>query len=185
MTDHGDAGNKAWEDRLAALWAALDDKAAGDFVVRMEALAAERPPGDATALFERAAANDSTGRPHYAVPLYRQALTAGLTGERRRRAVIQLASSLRNLGEAQEAVALLIAERKTTSDHLDDAVVAFLALALVDTGKAREAASIALEALARHLPRYNKSLTAYARALPETEPDKGVRSDTPIAHPKK
>lgn len=84
MTDHGDAGNKAWEERLAALWAAIDDKSAGDFVVRMEALAAERPPGDATALFERAAANDSTGRPHYAVPLYRQALAAGLMGERRR-----------------------------------------------------------------------------------------------------
>jgi hypothetical protein len=40
------------------------------------------------------------------VPLYWQALETGLTGERRRRAVIQLASSLRNLGRPAESVAL-------------------------------------------------------------------------------
>ena len=161
MTDQGDA----WEQRLAALWATLDDKDAPDFVVKMEALAAERGAGDAVALFERAAANDSTGRPHYAVPLYRHALTAGLPGERRRRAVIQLASSLRNVDQAAEAVTLLTAERDRTSDHLDDAVTAFLALALTDVGREREAAAMTLAALARHLPRYNRSLASYAKAI--------------------
>ena len=161
MTDQGDA----WEQRLAALWATLDDKDAPDFVVKMEALAAERGAGDAVALFERAAANDSTGRPHYAAPLYRQALTAGLPGERRRRAVIQLASSLRNVDQAAEAVTLLTAERDRTSDHLDDAVTAFLALALTDVGREREAAAMTLAALARHLPRYNRSLASYAKAI--------------------
>lgn len=165
MTDQGDAGNNAWEQRLASLWATLDDKAVADFVVRMEALAAERPAGDAIALFERAAANDSTGRPHYAVPLYRQALAAGLPGDRRRRAVIQLASSLRNVDQAAESVTLLRAERDRTSDHLDDAVTAFLALALVDVGREREAAAMTLAALARHLPRYNRSLANYAKAI--------------------
>jgi len=48
---------------------------------------------------------------------------------------------------------------------LADAVRAFLALALVDVGRAREAASLALEALAPHLPRYQRSLGAYARDL--------------------
>lgn len=170
MTNQGDATNTAWEQRLASLWAALDDNDGGDFVVRMEALAAERPAGDAIALFERAAANDSTGRPHYAVPLYRQALAADLTGERRRRAVIQLASSLRNLDQAAEAVTLLTAERNRASDHLDDAVAAFLALALIDVGREREAATMALAALARHLPRYNRALTNYARAI-KPKPD--------------
>jgi hypothetical protein len=42
---------------------------------------------------------------------------------------------------------------------------AFLALALVDSGHEREAAAIALEALAPHLPRYQRSLGNYARAL--------------------
>ena len=92
-----------------------------------------------------------------------------MTGERRRRAVIQLASSLRNVGEAEESVALLRAELYERSDQLDDAVRAFLALALVDTGREREAVSLSLEALAPHLPRYQRSLANYARGLVEPE----------------
>jgi hypothetical protein len=154
-----------WEQRIAALWAGIDEHSPEDFRARIEALAAECPEGDAAALFERACANDSTGRPDAAEPLYREALAAGLTGIRRRRAVIQLASSVRNLGRADESVALLTAERDAGSDELDDAVVAFLALALADVGREREAAGLALEALAGHLPRYNRSLAAYAREL--------------------
>jgi hypothetical protein len=154
-----------WEQRTASLWDRLDDLEPEDFRARIDALAAERPPGDADALFERACANDSTGRPDVAEPLYREALAAGLSGIRRRRAVIQLASTLRNLGHADESVALLSAERDAGSDELDDAVTAFLALALTDVGREREAAGFALEALALHLPRYNRSLASYAREL--------------------
>ena len=122
------------------------------------------------AQFERACAFDSTGHSDRAVPLYWEAIERGLTGERQRRAVIQLASSLRNLDRSEESVALLTAERKAGSDTLDDAVVAFLALALVDVGREREAASLALEALAPHLPRYQRSLANYARDLIEDSP---------------
>ena len=66
--------------------------------------------------------------------MYRRALELGLEGERRRRAVIQMASSLRNLGRPEESVALLTAERDAGSDALDDAVAVFLALALADVG---------------------------------------------------
>jgi hypothetical protein len=105
------------------------------------------------------------------VPLYRQALDRGLTGERRRRAVIQLASSLRNLGRPEESVALLTTELDAGSDHLDDAVRAFLALALTDVGREREAVSLALAALAPHLPRYQRSLANYARLLAHAGPE--------------
>ena len=87
----------------------------------------------------------------------------GSRAERRRRAVIQLASSLRNVGRADESVALLTAELDAEPDELDDAVRAFLALALVDVGREREAVSHALTALAPHLPRYQRSLANYAR----------------------
>ncbi len=87
-----------------------------------------------------------------------EALAAGLTGIRRPRATIQLASTLRNLGRVEESVALLSAEREAGSDELDDAVAGFLALALADRGREREAAGLALAALARHLPRCNRSL---------------------------
>jgi tetratricopeptide (TPR) repeat protein len=156
-----------WEQRLADLWAAVDDHDPDDFLARLQALTGELPPGDPIALFELASANDSTGHPEEAAPLYRKALAGGVTGERRRRAVIQLASTLRNLGHAEESVALLAAELEAGSDDLDDAVAAFLSLALIDTGREREAAALALAALSRHLPRYNRSLANYAKAVYE------------------
>jgi hypothetical protein len=69
------------------------------------------------------------------------------------------------IGEVEESMALLTAERDRGSDELNDAVVAFLAVALVDTGREREAVSLALEALAPHPPRYQRSLANYARDL--------------------
>lgn len=74
---------------------------------------------------------------------------------------------MRNLGQAEESVLLLSAERERGSDHLDDAVSGFLALAMIDVGREREAASLALAALAPHLPRYQRSLGNYARLIVE------------------
>ncbi|HET9029630.1 MAG TPA: tetratricopeptide repeat protein, partial [Candidatus Aquilonibacter sp.] len=110
-------------------------------------------------------AKDSTGHSDGAVPLYDRALKAGLEGIRRRRAVIQMASSLRNLGNSVQAVALLEVERQQKSDELDDAVTAFYALALADVGREREALALCLTALAAHLPRYQRSLRNYAADL--------------------
>jgi hypothetical protein len=160
-----DVADDGWEGRVAAAWAALDGLDAGAFRARIDALAAELPPHSPLASFERASAWDSTGHPDRAVPLYRDALANGLAGVRRRRAVIQLASSLRNLGRVDESVALLTAERTQSQDALDDAVCAFLALALADSGEPRKALSIALAALAPHLTRYQRSLRNYAEAL--------------------
>jgi tetratricopeptide (TPR) repeat protein len=160
-----DVDDDAWEARLAAAWMTLDESDAEAFRARIDTLAAELPPRSPVALFERASAWVSTGHPERAVPHYREALAGGLGGSRRRRAVIQLASSLRNLGHADESVALLRGELARPSDALDDAVRAFLALALADTGEPREALSIALAALAPHLPRYQRSLGNYAQDL--------------------
>ena len=157
-----------WERRIKELWAAFDDHEPADFLAKVEALTAELPPGDAVALFELASAHDATDREEEAAALYRQALAAGLPEGRRRQAVIQLASTLRNLGRPEESIALLTAERDAVSDDLDDAVTAFLSLALVDAGREREAAALALTALAPHLPMYTRSVTHYAQALTTT-----------------
>jgi len=159
-----------WERRLAALWDSLDSSSGDAFVVQVEQLVAELPAHDPVGLFERACSLDSTGHSDLAVPLYRQALHRGLHGERRRRAVIQLASSLRNIGSAAESVSLLTEEQKRQSDHLDDGVSAFLALALVETGREREAVAIALTALSRHMTRYRRSVANYASHLVDGEP---------------
>lgn len=150
---------------MVALWNAIDDYDPEAFVAEVELLAAELPPGSALGLFERASAQDSTGHPDVAVPLYRAALNAGLAGMRRREAIIQLASSLRNLGHATEAADLLADELHAKSDDLDGAVRAFLALALVDLGREREAVAISLTALSKYLPQYNRSLARYADEL--------------------
>ncbi len=160
-----------WEQRTAEAWAAIDTMEPADFRARIDALAAELPDGAAVADFERACAWDSTGHSDKAVPLYERALKTGLTGIRRRRAVIQMSSSLRNVGQVERSVELLTAEMNAGSDELDDAIRAVLALCLADVGRAREGVSLAVGALARHLPRYQRSMANYARLLVEPEQD--------------
>jgi tetratricopeptide (TPR) repeat protein len=166
-----------WEQRMAEAWASLDGRDEAEFLALIEKLVEELPPDDPDGLFERAAALDSTGHSDLAVPLYEAALATGATGERRRRAVIQMASSLRNLDRSQESVALLTAELKQPSDDLEDAAKAVLALALTDVGREREAVSIAVGALAAHLPRYQRSMANYARALVESDPAANPEAD--------
>ncbi|SDO07236.1 Tetratrico peptide repeat-containing protein [Klenkia soli] len=152
-----------WEQQVAQVWAG--DVDAPGFVDRMAALAEICPAGDGSGLFELAGAHDSTGHPEEAVPRYEEALRRGLTGVRRREAAVQLASSYRNLGRPADGAQLLRAELERTSDDLDDAVRAFLALCLADAGREREALGVALGALAPHVPRYRRSLAAYAEEL--------------------
>jgi hypothetical protein len=154
-----------WEQRLSDLWASIDAFNEQEFLTRMDQLVGELPPDNAVGIFERASSFDSTGHSDLAVPLYRKALELGLQGQRRRRAVIQLASSLRNIGHPSESIVLLTAERERGSDDLDDAVSATLALALVDVGRERQAVSVAVTALSRHMTRYRRSMANYARLL--------------------
>ncbi|MGN8551760.1 UNVERIFIED_CONTAM: tetratricopeptide repeat protein [Microbacterium sp. SLM126] len=158
MTDH-------WQQRVDAVWAD-DDMDDGTRLERIDVLAAELAPGDARGLFERAGARDAAGLEADAEPLYRAALAAGLDHERRPQAVIQLASTLRNLGRADEAVRMLRAEvDREPPSPLRDEASAFLALALVSDGDAQEAASLALLTLAPHLSRYGRAVTWYAEDL--------------------
>jgi tetratricopeptide (TPR) repeat protein len=165
--------NQDWEDRVTAAWAGFDSRPqeqADEFRAVIDALVAELPEGSPDAPFEQACAWDSTGHSDKAVPLYREALARGLTGYKARRAKIQLSSSLRNTGRPQEGVALLTPELDAPSDELDDAVRATLALCLSSLGRDREGLSLVLGALARHLPRYQRSMANYARALVEPRP---------------
>ena len=156
-----------WQSRADAVWA--DEALIPEAVIeRIDALAAERPADDAVALFERAGARDSAGVEDEAEQLYRRALELGLDDERRTRATIQLASTIRNLGKTAEALAMLKAEyEREPRGPLHDAAAAFYALALVSNAEPERAASVALQALAPHLPRYTRSVTGYAREIAE------------------
>jgi hypothetical protein len=152
--------------RVAALFAAIDDYDETTFLAELDALAAELPEGDADAIFHRGSARDSWGHSDLAVPMYARALeTGGLTGENRRRAVIQMSSSLRNIGRVEEGLANLLKEKENGEDHLSDALDCTIALCLSTLGRDREGLSLVLVALAKHLPRYNRSMANYGRAL--------------------
>lgn len=160
----------AWERRVTALWAAVDGyENEADFLAAMDALCAELGDEHPVALYERGGARDTVGRTDEAVPLYRRALENGLDGERRRRAVIQMCSSLRNLGHAEDALRLLAEEKAQGTDHLDGALAMVTALTLAKLGRDREGLSEALIALAAHLPRYQRSTVAYAKLLLDPE----------------
>ncbi|MBB1260151.1 tetratricopeptide repeat protein [Streptomyces alkaliterrae] len=152
-----------WEARCTRLWEEFPTVGPVDFRREIAELVHELPEGHPVGLFEWASACDATDLEAEAVRHYRAALAGGLGGERRRQAVIQLASTLRNLGEASESVRLLTEEKGNGQDQLDDAVDAFLALALIDLGREREAAALTLGALARHLPQYSGAVARYAR----------------------
>jgi hypothetical protein len=64
---------------------------------------------------------------------------------------------------------LLTAETEAASDDLDGAVATFLTLTLVDLGRDREAIAVALTALSKYLPRYNRSVARYAQELTDKD----------------
>jgi hypothetical protein len=160
-----------WQARVDALWKRLDAMAPEQFVAAIDALAAERPQDDAASLFERASARDSVGLETGAEALYRAALATGrLDAYRASRATIQLASTLRILGQLQESEQLLVAElerrAKAGGEHaLHDELRATLALTYVAQGRAVEGAGLALLTLAPHLTRYNRSMSRNAAEL--------------------
>lgn len=136
-----------WQQRVDAVWDAAGDAPEESTVAAIDALVAERSPGDPAALFEAAGARDFAGREAEAEPLYRAALAGGLADPQRAQAVIQLASTLRNLGRAGESAELLLEQLSAHPEHeLSDAVRAFLALALHDLGRHDEAVTTALGA---------------------------------------
>ncbi|SFN56714.1 Tetratrico peptide repeat-containing protein [Chryseobacterium oleae] len=159
--------SELWETELTTIWDQLGSISNDEFINRIkkhtDKISADEP--NAIADFERACAYDSTGFEKNAEPLYRSALASGLTGLRRRRARIQLASTLRNNGKIHESIEILREEKKNYSDELDDAVNAFLALSLSSLNNDKEALSLVLESLSKHLPRYNRSVYNYSKEL--------------------
>ena len=157
-----------WAARVAAVWADAARLGDAGVISAIDALAAERPEGDALALFERGGARDSAGLETEAEPLYRAALAAGLPDNERAQCTIQLASTIRNLGRADESLALLRAEFADRPDSpYAAAASAFAALALASLGRPTEGLAVVLHALAPTLPAYQRSVHAYADALLE------------------
>ncbi|WP_354361212.1 tetratricopeptide repeat protein [Pedobacter sp. UYP30] len=156
-----------WENDLKIIWQKLGLISDKDFIelIQKHTENIDKEKFKAISDFEKACAYDSTGREKEAEPLYRSAIKFGLVGLRRRRANIQLASTLRNNGNLTESIAILKKEKENYSDELDDAINAFLALSLSSINEDKKALSLVLESLSKHLPRYNKSVFNYSKKL--------------------
>jgi tetratricopeptide (TPR) repeat protein len=156
-----------WAARVAAVWDESDE--IGDNILRerIDALVDERPADDPEAAFEAASVRDSTGLEAEAALEYQRALDLGLGEPNRGRTLIQYASTLRNLGRFDEALALL--DLLEPDNELADAAAAVRALVLVSAGRPTEGAAYAIRALAGHLPRYQRSMRNYANALLDPE----------------
>jgi cyanophycin synthetase len=150
-------GEHELEGRIAALWELADDEQRVDAAARLRA---ERP-GDPRLVFEHAGALDAAGKEHDAIPLYREALAAGLREPHRHRARIQLASSLRTTGQPELAYSLLT--ELSTERPGSVAVEAFRALAGLDSGHAAAAVADLIDTLLHHAG--DEDTLAYQRAL--------------------
>jgi tetratricopeptide (TPR) repeat protein len=151
-----------WQDEVDEVWARSDELGDQGVMDAMDALAADAPD-PALALFERGGSRDSGGRPEEAEPLYREALALGLPDDERAQCTIQLASTLRNLGRPDESLALL--RDAPPYPPYDVARAAFIALTLASLDRTAEGLAELLREVAPTLPRYQRSVTAYADEL--------------------
>jgi cyanophycin synthetase len=123
-------------------------------------------PDDARVEFEMAGAYDFAGFEAEAIPHYRRAIDLGLSGEDRPRAALQLGSSLRNVGQHEEAVRVLSDACAQYPDHT--ALRAFLALAQHSAGRSSAAVRTLFDALLARpdqLDGYGRALRYYADEL--------------------
>ena len=124
-------------------------------------VAADRAPGDVFAQIAAAYACDREGAEHDAIRYYDRAWRLGVPAAERRHFVVGYGSTLRNVGRADEAVAILGEEAAADPEY--PAIRAFLALALMSAGHPREAMATMLGVTLDVAP--GGALDGYERAL--------------------
>lgn len=152
------------ESEIATGWDLFRAGREDEAIERFRRLA-ERRPGDPRVHFEFGGSLDAAGRESKAIPEYRRAIELGLTGDDASRVLLQLGSSLRNVGEHEEAVRVLSEGRERFPDHAP--IRFFLSLALHDAGRHREALAEAFElALSGPEPEeYGRAMRGYLDTL--------------------
>jgi tetratricopeptide (TPR) repeat protein len=127
---------------------------------------AEEIPDNALVEFEFGGAYDFAGFEAEAIPHYRRAMKLGLPDDELARAYLQLGSSLRNVGEFDEAVKLLTEGCTKFPDHR--ALKIFLAFAQHSTHQSQQALVSLLDTLlmdADKLDGYQRAIGYYTDEL--------------------
>lgn len=125
-------------------------------------------PNSARAKFERGNVYDYLGQEIKAIPLYEEALRMGLKDEWEAYALLQLGSSLNNVGKLQDALSVLT-EAETHFPHLLS-ISMFLGIILHNANRESEGMKTVLRAIMRQvkttdLERYSFALDNYINKL--------------------
>jgi Flp pilus assembly protein TadD len=158
-----------FDREVARIWA-LNREGREDEALALAVSLVECCPEDPRSHFEYAGVLDFQGREVDAVTPYRRAQALGLAGDDLPRLYVQLGSTLRNVGQFEEAVRFLAEGRQRFPDHA--AIRAFYALALVSAGRCPEAAITLLEVMTElsspiDLDGYDRALRQYTDELRE------------------
>ncbi len=158
-----------FDREVARIWA-LNQEGWENEALELAVSLVERYPDDPRSHFEYAGVLDFQGREVDAVAPYRRAQALGLSGDDLPRLYVQLGSTLRNVGQLEEAVRFLAEGRRRFPDHA--AIRAFYALALVSAGRCPEAAVTLLELVTEQsssidLDGYDRALRQYTDDLRE------------------
>lgn len=133
-------------------------------------LAADRPD-DPTVNYQCAWVHDRMGREREAIPLYERAISNGLSGEDLEGAVLSLGSSFRAVGEVERAAEVL--GNGASRFPQNRAMQVFLAMALYDLRKHKDATALLLRSIAEtsfdtKIAFYKEAILFYADRLNET-----------------
>lgn len=166
------------DDELDRIFAARDRDAMAPTIAALEEIHS-RHPEHARVLYELAGAYDTAGDESAAAALYPRALEAGLSGDIRRRCLLQYASTLRNLDRFDDSLRVFADARREFPDAISLAV--FEALSRHAAGQVHTAFAELLDVITAHAPateldRYRPALQAnadYLRHL-ETGADDGA-----------
>jgi len=136
-------------------------------IAAFEAIYREHPE-DPRVQYELGGAYDTAGEEARAAQLYERALDAGLSGDLRRRCLLQYGSTLRNLGRFDESIDVFDHARAEYPDALSLAV--FAALTRHASGHVHAAFADLLDIVADHteagdLDRYRPAIRANAGYL--------------------
>lgn len=160
-------------DLIEAIEKARNLRRADDLETSQELLLEllEEYPNDPLVLFEVGGAYDVMGEVEMAIPYYRQAIGAGLDGDDLQECLICLGSSLRVIGESDEAVSIL--EQAVDEYPGRNSGRAFLALGYYSNGEYDKAVSLLLSLLIEttsdeDIQNYADALEYYVDNLDET-----------------
>lgn len=131
--------------------------------------ALDEAPDHAGTNFAYASLLDGLGREREAIPRYKRAVAAGLSGEELQEATVNLGSSYRVVGEPGKAVEVLSRFPENRAARV------FLAMALHDLGEPGRAMEILLRELAetssdRWISSYGRAIAEYAELFGRDTP---------------